>query len=144
MFWHLNPASMPAPVAPLYAQISIAPAGPLAFIAGQVAINAEGRLVGEGDHRLQAEQCFRNLKSALDALGVGTEHVVRMGLHVVRHHDELLAPIFEAGHAVFGQSWPVCASIFLGVERLGHADWLVEIDAIVSLPTDFDALRISV
>jgi hypothetical protein len=29
------------------------------------------------------------------------------------------------------------------VERLGHAEWLVEIDAIVSLPTDFDAPRIS-
>ncbi|MBX4865179.1 RidA family protein [Rhizobium bangladeshense] len=143
MIRHLNPASMPAPVAPLYAQISIAPAGPLAFIAGQVAINAEGRLVGKGDHRLQAEQCFRNLKSALDALGVGPEHVVRMGLHVVRHSDDLVGPIFEAGHSVFGQGWPVCASLFLGVERLGQADWLVEIDAIVSLVADFGALRIS-
>ncbi|KSV92070.1 hypothetical protein N181_30140 [Sinorhizobium fredii USDA 205] len=134
---------MPTPVAPVYAQISIAPAGAFAFIAGQVAIDADGWLLGKDDHRLQAEQCFRNLKDALDALGVGTKHIVRMGLHVVRHRDELVATIFEAGHAVFGQSWPVCASIFLGVERLGHADWLVEIDAIVSLPTDFDAPRIS-
>ncbi|MVA12283.1 RidA family protein [Agrobacterium vitis] len=143
MIRHLNPASMPAPVAPLYAQISIAPAGPLAFIAGQVAIDADGRLIGKGDHRLQAEQCFRNLRDALDVLGVGTQHVVRMGLHVVRHSDELVGPIFEAGHAVFEQGWPVCASLFLGVEALGHSDWLVEIDAIVSLPVDSGALRLS-
>ncbi|WP_275791524.1 RidA family protein [Pararhizobium gei] len=140
MIRHLNPVSMPAPVAPLYAQISIAPAGALAFIAGQVAIDADGRLVGKDDHRLQAEQCFRNLRDAVDALGVGTEHVVRMGLHVVRHSNELVGSIFEAGHAVFGQGWPVCASLFLGVEALGHSDWLVEIDAIVSLPPDFDRL----
>ncbi len=143
MIRHLNPASMPAPVAPVYAQISVAPAGALAFIAGQVAVDAEGQLIGNDDHRLQAEQCFRNLKGALDALGVGTEHVLRMGLHVVRHRDELVGPIFEAGHSVFGQGWPVCASLLLGVEALGHSDWLVEIDAVVSLPADSAALRLS-
>ena len=134
MIRHLNPATMPPPVAPVYAQISVAPAGPWAFIAGQVAIDAEGRFVGKGDHRLQAEQCFRNLRDAVDALGVGTEQIVRMGLHVVSHREELVGPIFEAGYSVFGERWPVCASLFVGVEALGQSDWLVEIDAIVSLP----------
>jgi enamine deaminase RidA (YjgF/YER057c/UK114 family) len=130
----LNPATMAAPVMGLYAQIAIAPAGRLAFVAGQVALAADGSLVGGGDHAAQAHQCFLNIRAALDALGVGPDAIVKMTINVARHRPELILPIFDAGKAVFGEAWPVTASMLLGVETLGLPEWLVEVDSIVSLP----------
>ena len=131
---NLNPPTMAPPIMPVYSQISIASPGALAFIAGQVAVDREGQLVGQNDYNLQAVQCFRNIAAALEALDAKPSQMVRMTINVVRHRDELASVIFEAGREVFQDEWPVCASIFLGVEALGHSDWLVEIDGIVSLP----------
>ena len=41
--------------------------GDLIFVAGQVAIDPQGNLVGQGDIREQAEQVFRNLAAVLQA-----------------------------------------------------------------------------
>ena len=43
--------------------------GGLIMLAGQVAYDEHGNLVGEGDIRAQAEQCFRNIESLLVAAG---------------------------------------------------------------------------
>jgi len=43
--------------------------GGLIMLAGQVAYDEQGNLVGEGDIRAQAEQCFRNIESLLVAAG---------------------------------------------------------------------------
>lgn len=130
---NLNPATIAPPIGAHYAQISIAPSGPLAFISGQIAIDRMGQLVGRGDHRLQAVQCFRNISGALAGLDAHPSQMVRMTINVVGHRNELVEPIFSAGGEVFGDQWPVCASIFLGVEKLGHSDWLIEVDGVVAL-----------
>jgi enamine deaminase RidA (YjgF/YER057c/UK114 family) len=129
-----NPASLSPPIKNVYSQISIAPAGALAFIAGQVAIDLKGELVGRGDLRRQAVQCFRNIASALEALSAKPDQMVRMTINVVNHRNELSEVVFDAGREVFGAQWPVCASILLGVQALGHSDWLIEVDGIVSIP----------
>lgn len=131
----LNPQNLAPPISGLYAQISIAPSGPLAFIAGQVAFDRNGKFVGPNNHRQQAAQCFRNIAAALEALEAEPSQMVRMTINVVGHRNELVEPIFAAGREVFGDQWPVCASIFLGVQALGHTDWLVEVDGIVALST---------
>ena len=130
----INPPSLAAPVMDLYAQIVVVPAGRLAFIAGQVALDSSGRLVGAGDHRAQAAQCFRNIAAALEALGAEPSRMAKMTINVVGHRPELIEPIFGAGRQIFGDEWPVAASILLGVEALGLPEWLIEIDAIVALP----------
>ncbi|MGH3157176.1 MAG: RidA family protein, partial [Streptosporangiaceae bacterium] len=43
--------------------------GRLAFVSGQVALDADGKLVGEGDLRAQAGQALSNLHGVLRALG---------------------------------------------------------------------------
>jgi enamine deaminase RidA (YjgF/YER057c/UK114 family) len=130
----INPPTLAAPVMGLYAQIVVVPAGRLAFIAGQVALDAEGRLVGPDDHRAQAAQCFRNIAAALDALGAAPDQVAKMTINVVGHRPDLVEQIFGMGREIFGNDWPVTASILLGVASLGLAEWLIEIDAVVSLP----------
>ncbi len=130
----VNPPTLAPPVMDLYSQIAVAPAGRVVAIAGQVAIDADGALVGPGDHAAQAEQTFRNLNLALAAVGCGPADLLKYTIHVVDHSPELIEPIFTAGRKVFGDDWPLTASTFLGVQALGLPDWLIEIDALAVLP----------
>lgn len=129
----LNPETLARPVMDLYAQIAIAPAGRLAFVAGQVALDEKGELQGAGDHAAQARQCFVNLRSAMEAVGATPGDFVQMRLYVVDHEPPLVGTIFDGGREVFGAQWPLCASTFLGVQRLGLPQWLIEIDAVIAV-----------
>ncbi|MEW5420790.1 RidA family protein [Amorphus sp. 3PC139-8] len=129
----LNPPTVAPPIQGLYAQLTIVDTGRIAFLAGQVALDRSGDLVGPGDHRLQAAQCFRNIKAALVALGVGPQAIAKMTIYVVDHKPERIEEIFGAGADVFGDAWPVTASTYLGVGSLGFPEWLVEIDAVIAL-----------
>lgn len=130
----LDPPTLAPPIMGLYAQIMVAPAGRLAFIAGQVALDADGRFIGAGDYATQARQCFANIRDAVTAVGAVPGDIVKMTINVVDHTAELIGPIFGAGREVFGDDWPITASTLLGVAALGLPEWLIEIDAIVALP----------
>ncbi|MNB74473.1 Endoribonuclease L-PSP [compost metagenome] len=129
----INPDTLTSTVTSLISQIVVAPVSALAFISGQVALNEKGELIGEGDYGLQARQVFINLKLALDAIAAGPENIVQMKIHVVNHRPELVDSIFKAGFEVFGDQWPLTASTFIGVQALGFEEWLVEVDAIVTV-----------
>jgi enamine deaminase RidA (YjgF/YER057c/UK114 family) len=129
----INPPTMAPPVMGLYAQIVTVPAGALGFISGQVALDDKGNMVGIGDHQAQARQCFINIRNALAAIDATPDRIAKMTINVVRHKVDLVAPIFAAGRDVFGDQWPITASMLLGVEALGLPEWLIEVDAIVSL-----------
>lgn len=55
-------------------------AGTTVYVAGQVARNKDGQIVGEGDFATQAEQVFENLKTCLAAAGASFNDVVKMNL----------------------------------------------------------------
>jgi enamine deaminase RidA (YjgF/YER057c/UK114 family) len=61
--------------------------GRLVFVSGQVAIDGEGRLVGEGDFAAQATQVFRNLTAVLATAGCTLKDVVRFGTYLTRSED---------------------------------------------------------
>lgn len=127
----LNPPTMPPPVDDTkYSHIAIGRGSAIVAIAGQIANDANGNIVGIGDYEAQAEQVFRNVAAALAAAGGGPDDLIKNTIHVVGHRPELIEPIFAAGRRVFGDDWPRCASTYLGVEALGHPDWLIEIDGI--------------
>lgn len=48
------------------------------YVAGPVARDADGNIVGRGDIRAQAEQVFRNIQTALEARGTTLADVVRL------------------------------------------------------------------
>ncbi|KQX23482.1 MULTISPECIES: RidA family protein [unclassified Sphingomonas] len=132
----LDPPTLAPPIMGLYAQIMVAPAGRLAFIAGQVALDAGSSFIGVGDHAAQARQCFANIRDAVAAVGASPADIVKMTINVVDHSAELIGPIFGAGREIFGDDWPITASTLLGVAALGLPEWLIEIDAIVALPAE--------
>ncbi|MEO8694679.1 MAG: RidA family protein [Acidimicrobiales bacterium] len=53
-------------------------AGPFIMLAGQVAFDEHGKIVGEGDIRAQAEQCFRNIEHLLAKAGATMADLVEL------------------------------------------------------------------
>jgi enamine deaminase RidA (YjgF/YER057c/UK114 family) len=53
-------------------------AGPWAFTSGQVALGSDGEIVGVGDARRQADQCFDNVEMALGEAGLALRDVVKL------------------------------------------------------------------
>ena len=121
-----------------YAHAVVA-SGRTAYVSGQVALDADGQLVGAGDVGAQAEQCLANLGRVLDALGASWAEVAKLGWYVldagqvqaVRDaRDRVLRP-------VLGEPNP--ASTLVQVAALVRPDLLVEVDAVVALPGPWDA-----
>ncbi|MFD7698582.1 RidA family protein [Streptomyces caelestis] len=79
---------------PAYAHASVVEAGArLAFLAGSVPLDADGRLVGEGDPVRQARQVIANLEEQLRAVGSDPGHVVATDVHVVSGDPAVLSAV---------------------------------------------------
>ncbi|MEV6423581.1 RidA family protein [Streptomyces sp. NPDC051662] len=137
MIEHVDPPAPAPPVGGLYHHLSVARTGSVVAIAGQIALDAEGRLVGEGDHVSQAEQAFRNVATAPAAVGCGPHDLLKNTIHVVGHRPDLVEPIFAAGRRAFGGHWPRTAGTFIGVQALGRPEWLIEVDGLAVVPAHF-------
>ena len=124
----LNPATLAPP--PGYSQIVKVTGGQTIYIAGQIALDAAGNLVGKDDFRAQAQQVFENLASALAAAGADFSHVVKLNIYLL---DRAQLPLLREvrDRYVSGQSPP--ASTLVQVSGLAQADFLLEIEAIASL-----------
>lgn len=77
----LIPNNMPKSVG--YSQVATVSGGTIVFIAGQVALDKSGNVVGKGDFPKQVQQVFENLKSALEAAGGTFEDVVKLNSYFV-------------------------------------------------------------
>lgn len=95
------------------------------FVSGQVSVDGDGALVGEGDAGLQSEQCFRNVEAALAAAGAGWDDVVKITCFLVDVGD------YGAYAAVRGRLFPEGgpASSTVIVRGLVRPELLVEIEA---------------
>jgi reactive intermediate/imine deaminase len=105
-------------------------AGNTLYIAGQVAIDPEGNLVGAGDIEAQVEQVWRNLKAVLGYAGGSVDDIVKITVFTtdIAHRPAIAA----AREAVFPNGrYP--ASTFLVVQSLARPELLVEIEAIAVL-----------
>jgi enamine deaminase RidA (YjgF/YER057c/UK114 family) len=125
----MNPDGLSTP--PTYSHVAIARGTRVVFLAGQVAFDADGNLVGEGDVVAQARQAYRNVATALEAAGASIADVAKLTTFVVGHRPELIEPIMAARGEVLGGHKP--ASTYLGVESLARPGLLVEVEAIAVL-----------
>jgi len=104
------------PPSPGYSQaVEIRPGTRIVYIAGQVALDRSGKLVGEGDLRAQAVQTFENLKATLQASGAGFENVVKLNSYFVDISQ--LAPFREVRDRYINLANPP-ASTAVEVKRL--------------------------
>lgn len=80
-----NPDTLHKP-AGAYCHVARVTAGELLFIAGQVGVDASGKVV-EGDLDAQAEQVYKNLRAALQAEGADFRHIVQLTTYLVDSRD---------------------------------------------------------
>ncbi|MBB4896202.1 enamine deaminase RidA (YjgF/YER057c/UK114 family) [Streptomyces griseostramineus] len=119
---------------PTYSHASVVEAGTrLAFLAGSVPLDAEGKLVGEGDPVRQAERVLANLEEQLRAVGSDLAHVVSTDVYVVADDPAVLSAVWDVVEAS-GLSTGPHSSTLLGVACLGYTGQLVEITATAVVP----------
>ncbi|PRX46110.1 enamine deaminase RidA (YjgF/YER057c/UK114 family) [Prauserella shujinwangii] len=125
----VNPAGLPE--TEVYRQVSVASGTRLVFIAGQVAWDADGTTVGEGDLAAQVEQCYLNVGTALAAAGGSFDDVAKLTVYVVDWAPEKMSALLEGisrAAAKLGTT-PVPPATLLGVAALDVPDHLVEVEA---------------
>ncbi|WP_411108578.1 RidA family protein [Streptomyces sp. c-19] len=125
----VNPTGLPT--IDVYRQVSIASGSNLVFIAGQVAWDAEGITVGEGDLAAQVEQCYLNISTALAAAGGSFADVAKLTVYVVDWNPDKMPLLLEGmsrAAAKLGGA-PTPPATLLGVTALDVPDHLVEIEA---------------
>jgi enamine deaminase RidA (YjgF/YER057c/UK114 family) len=128
-----NPEKLAKPLGPL-SHIARAKAAELVFIAGQVAVDGAGNLVGSGDFDAQCVQVFANIAAALDAVGAGWGNVAQFTTYLVRASD--VAGFTGWREREFPQMFPDGAyppNTLLIVDRLAQEAFLIEVQAIAAL-----------
>ncbi|CAM5610358.1 RidA family protein [Streptomyces avidinii] len=114
-----------------YRQVAVATGSKLVFIAGQVAWDAEGTTVGEGDLTAQVERCYLNVATALAAAGGSFDDVAKLTLYVVDWTPDKMPLVLEGigrAAAELGIT-PVPPGTLLGVAALDVPEHLVEVEA---------------
>ena len=124
----INPEGLYEP--PLYTQLAVGHGSRVVFVSGQVGYDAEGKLVSD-DVVEQAKQAYRNVRTAVEALGGSVLDIAKLTTFVAGHRPELAQPLLAARGTALGDHKP--ASTFLGVEKLIRPELLVEVEAIAVL-----------
>ena len=114
----------------LYSHVVSAQGSRMVFIAGQLARNPDGELVGRGDMRAQLTQVCENVRTALLAAGLSPGDLVQTTTFVTdidefQKHADVRA-------AFFGQEPPTSTTV--EVRRLASLDHLLEMNAIAVAP----------
>ena len=104
-------------------------AGRMLFVAGQVAWDEDGRLVGSGDAAAQTRQVLTNLTRVVESAGASMADVVRTTVYLINLDHR--GPVSSVRAEFFPPPPP--ANTLLVVASLARPEFLVEIDAIVPL-----------
>ncbi len=110
-------------------------AGRLLYVAGQVGVNVEGNLVGQGDAAAQTRQVLQNIGHVLAAAGAGFSNVVEFTTYVVGR--ESVQGFIDGRNQVFPDIFPngdFPPNTLLVVDGLVREEFLVEIKAVAALP----------
>lgn len=94
-------------------------------IAGQVAVNRQGKTVGKGDAEAQARQIMRNIGEILKANGATFADVMKINIYLTDVRD--LEAVGKVRTEYFKGRAP--ASTMVAVTALAVRDLLVEIEA---------------
>jgi enamine deaminase RidA (YjgF/YER057c/UK114 family) len=127
---HLNPSELPD-WSSLFSQVVIAEGSPLRVIAvsGQVGVDRNQTISGDGGFAAQLDVAFKNLIAALSAASCSVAEVVKLTIFVVGYSYEKAGVIRETLRRHFG-SRPLPACSLIGVEALARPEFQVEVEAL--------------
>ncbi|MBC3988073.1 RidA family protein [Streptomyces buecherae] len=104
--------------------------GTLVAVSGQIAVDAQGELVGRDDPEAQARQVFANLQRCLEAAGASFADVVKLTFYVT---DVAHLPAVRAARDAYVDTARPPASSAVQVAGLIRPELLVEVDALAVL-----------
>ena len=96
------------------------------YISGQIAYNAEGRLVGEGDMKAQTRQVFENIAGILASAGSSLRDVVKINTYIT--DGSKFMDMLAVRSEIFGDDPP--ASTAVVVAGLAFPELLIEVEAV--------------
>jgi len=124
-----NPDTMAKPTAG-YSQVAEVRSGKLVYIAGQVALDKSGNLVGKEDFRAQVQQVFENLKSAVEASGGSFRDIVKLNFYCAESVDPVQMPAVREVRDKYVNTANPPTSTFVVVKRLVRPEWMIEVEAV--------------
>ena len=130
----LTPTGDGKPIGMYSAGFVVEPAQ-LVFVAGQVAMDADGRIVGVGDLKAQATQVYQNLAAVLAEAGCTLRDAVKFTTFLVRNED--WAPFAEWRKSAYPRLFPdgvYPANTGVVVKELARPELLLEVEAIAVRP----------
>jgi adhesin HecA-like repeat protein len=110
-----------------YSHIAEVRGGRTLYLAGQLALDQDGQLVGRGDLRAQAKQVFENLRGRLAEAGASFNDVVKLNYYLTDASD--LSAVRETRDRYVNAENPP-ASTLVVVKRLVAEEYLIEVEAI--------------
>lgn len=125
---YINPKGLVKPTG--YTHLVVAPDGRTVYIAGQVAFDSTGKVVGEGDFVAQAEKVFQNLEHALKSVGGSMTDLVKTTTFItdIKH----LPTLREVRTRYLAKTQPP-ANTLVVVSGLARAEFLIEIEGVALL-----------
>jgi len=133
MIKRINPKSLYDSLPFGFSHATLQEGGKTVHLAGQVAWDAAGNVVGPGDLAAQARQALANLKAVLAEVGASPADIVRLRTYVVDHAPDKLGPVLGQFPDFYEGAVPA-PNTFIGVQALALPDFLVEIEATAALP----------
>ena len=113
-----------------FSQAVVQGTGKIVHLKGQVALDREGKVIGEGNMEAQVEKVLENIKAVLNEFGGRMEDV-----YSLTHHVTDIEGFMKTGHIrakYFSLPYPVTTTV--EVSRLYHPDLLVEITGSAEIP----------
>src|SRR6516164_2009838 len=129
----INPEAM-GPALSMYGQIARVRATEFVFIAGQLATDLSGRIVGKGDFDAQMKQVLANIEKALKSVDASFTNVVQFTTYLV--HSQDIANFRRVREELFPSIFPAHRyppNTLLVVDRLVQEDFLIEIETTAAL-----------
>ncbi|AZG11439.1 RidA family protein [Pigmentiphaga sp. H8] len=127
---HLNPDGLATPNG--FCHVVRSRAATTILVAGQVAYDEQGNIVGENDLATQVDQVYRNLERALAACGATFADVVKTTLFVKDMTPEKIAIIRQVRARYLAPDRPP-ASTMIGVQALAKPALMLEVEATAML-----------
>ena len=128
-----NPAALGKPLGQ-YSHMTRVKASEYLFIAGQVAVDRDGKVIGADDFDAQCVQTFANIEAALKSQGAGWGNVIEFTTYLVHSQDiaKFMAYRLREFPRLFANGvYP--PNTLLIVDRLVQESFLIEVQTIAAL-----------
>lgn len=115
-----------------FSQGVVAPPGRMVWVAGQVALDQSGNVIGTGDAGRQTEAALDNMQKVLAEAGCTMSDVVKLTVFLTDMAD---LPAIQQARARYFPSQPPASST-IEISGLVNPELLVEIEALAIAPID--------